>query len=70
VYALDAADEVAELVAKERACCAFLDFDMTTRADGVHLVITAPESAAEAAAMLFDHFAPDLARSNEQKEPA
>ena len=25
VYALDASDEVAELVAKERACCAFLD---------------------------------------------
>jgi len=70
VYAPDAAAEVSELVAKERACCAFLDFDMTTRADGVHLVITAPERAAEAADMLFDYFAPDLARAIEQKEPA
>lgn len=70
LYAADAADEVASLVAKERACCAFLDFVMTTRADGVHLVITTPESAAEAADMLFDHFAPGLARANEQKEPA
>ncbi|WP_246660269.1 hypothetical protein [Rhizobium sp. FKL33] len=70
VYAADAADEVAELVAKERACCAFLDFDRTIRADGVHLVITAPESAAEAADMLFDHFSPDLAHAIDQKEPA
>ncbi len=70
VYAADAADEVSELVAKEKACCAFLDFDMTTRSDGVHLVITAPESAAGSADMLFSHFAPDLARAIEQKAPA
>jgi hypothetical protein len=70
VYAADAAGEVSELVAKERACCAFLDFDMTNKSDGVHLVITAPESAAGSADMLFSHFAPDLARAIERKEAA
>lgn len=61
VYAPEAADEVREMVIKERACCAFLRFDLSITNGEVHLLITAPETAREAADMLFDHFAPELA---------
>lgn len=61
-YDRDALDKVQDLVAKEADCCAFLDFDLRHDAAGVHLAITAPASAAEAADELFAHFAPELAR--------
>jgi len=67
-YASDAAADVNELVAKERACCSFLDFDLRQDATGVHLLINAPPEAAEATDLLFAHFAPDLA-SHQEKEP-
>lgn len=68
-YEPGALDEVHDLIAKEKACCAFLSFDLENNASGVFLTITAPKSAAESADVLFDHFAPDLAASN-PKEPA
>lgn len=60
-YTAQAADEVRDLVAKERECCPFLDFDLTQDRSGVHLRITAPVEATEAADLLFAHFAPDAA---------
>jgi hypothetical protein len=60
-YAPAAASKVKELVRKERACCAFLKFDLREAKDAVHLTVIAPEEAREAVDMLFDHFAPDAA---------
>jgi len=61
VYGPEGADDVREMVRKEQECCAFLRFDLSVANDAVHLLITAPEAALEAADMLFNHFAPDLA---------
>jgi hypothetical protein len=58
---------VRELVRKEQTCCAFLDFDLRSNLSGILLTITAPKSAADAADMLFNHFAPDLAASNSEE---
>lgn len=63
-YEPQAADEVRDLVAKEKACCAFLSFDLKHNANGVFLTVTAPKSAAEAADALFDHFAPEFGLTN------
>lgn len=60
-YAHDAAAEVESLVASESECCAFLDFRLRRDEAGVHVAISAPASAAEAADVLFAHFAPELA---------
>jgi hypothetical protein len=62
-YAAAAAARVREMVQKEQACCGFLRFDLREDARGVHLTITAPEQAREAATELFWHFAPEPARS-------
>ncbi len=64
VYAQDALELVRQLVRDEQSCCAFLDFKLVDRSDGVHLSITAPEEAAEAADLLFAHFAPEFAHQN------
>lgn len=61
VYDRNALPAVQELVRDEQRCCAFLDFGMSNRADSVHLSITAPVEAAQAADTLFAHFAPELA---------
>lgn len=61
-YAPAALAEVEDLVAKESACCAFLDFDLKLVSREVALRITAPASAAAAADELFTHFAPELAQ--------
>ncbi len=61
-YGPEALDEVRDLVAKESACCAFLDFDIHNGDREVALTITAPVAAFAAADELFAHFAPDLAR--------
>ncbi len=63
-YEPNALDDVRDLVAKEEACCAFLTFDLKSSPRDVVLTITAPQAAAEAADLLFDHFAPELASSN------
>ena len=56
-----AAADVQELVGKEQECCAFLSFELRQDDAGIHLTITAPSEASEAADVLFAHFAPDLA---------
>ena len=62
-YGPEAVEAVRDLVRKEQSCCAFLRFEMREDAHGVHLSVTAPERARDAADLLFAHFAPDLARS-------
>jgi hypothetical protein len=47
-YAPDAAARVRQLVAQERACCAFLQFELHEDGDEVRLLVTAPPAAAEA----------------------
>ncbi len=56
-YDAGAAAEVRELVALERACCAFLDFQLDERADRLVLTITAPPSAQGAIEEIFSEFA-------------
>lgn len=51
-----AAAELRELVRQEQACCGFLRFDLEETADAIHLSITAPPEAGEAAEVLFGHF--------------
>jgi hypothetical protein len=55
-YAPEARDRVREMVHKEQACCAFLDFDLREEPREIRLTITAPESAREAADTLFELF--------------
>ena len=57
-YARNVADRVRELVAKEQACCAFLDFAVSEIDEGVRLTITAPERAKDVADALFEQFVP------------
>ena len=57
-YHLDAAPELKALVALERDCCAFLDFDLQVARGEVRLAITAPEGADDAAQWLFAQFLP------------
>ncbi|MGX8013767.1 hypothetical protein ACVDG8_034760 [Mesorhizobium sp. ORM8.1] len=63
-YGPEALEEVTDLMRKEQTCCSFLTFDLKTDRRAVVLTITAPQEAAEAADLLFDHFAPELASSN------
>lgn len=55
-YEAAALDDVRELVRGEQACCAFLHFDLDERADKLVLTITAPETARDAADLLFEQF--------------
>ncbi|MCA0046214.1 hypothetical protein LB577_04485 [Mesorhizobium sp. B283B1A] len=63
-YGREALEEVTELMRKEQTCCSFLTFDLKTSPRAVVLTIIAPQAAADAADLLFDHFAPELAASN------
>ena len=56
VYARDATAQVHDLVRREQQCCAFLTFTIREDADGVRLLIEAPESARAAATELFEQF--------------
>lgn len=47
-YAPEAAARVRQLVEQERACCAFLQFELHEEADEVRLLVTAPAAAAAA----------------------
>lgn len=47
-YAPEAAQRVRRLVEQERACCAFLEFELHEDAEEVRLLVTAPPAAAEA----------------------
>jgi len=60
IYEDAVTERVRELVRQEQACCAFLRFNVHEESDGVHLTVTAPEEAREAADLLFEHFAPDI----------
>jgi hypothetical protein len=55
-YAPDAAERVRGMVRNEQTCCSFLTFDLREAPDEIRLIITAPESAREAADMLFEQF--------------
>ena len=55
-YAPGARERVREMVRIEQDCCAFLTFDLHEEPDQLRLVITAPETAREAADMLFQQF--------------
>jgi len=55
-FAGTAAERVREMVRKEKDCCGFLKFDLREVEQEVHLTITAPEEAREAADFLFEQF--------------
>jgi hypothetical protein len=55
-YAPDAVERVRSMVASEQHCCAFLNFDLREQPDAVHVTITAPENARDAADELFEQF--------------
>ena len=63
-YAPEAAARVREMVRNEQACCSFLTFDLQEAPDEIRLTITAPESAREAADMLFEQFVADAPASS------
>jgi len=74
-YAGAAAQSVARIVDLERACCAFLDFDIKGTADEVELSITAPEQDGTDAQWLFEQFmpavgSPDAAAASKASECA
>ena len=73
IYDASAARHVREMVDRERACCAFLDFDLREDARRIYLTITALEDAGQAADELLRYFAPELAASAQnppiKKEP-
>lgn len=58
-YDLAAASELAEIVTLERECCAFLDFELRTRADAVELVIVGPRQEEGDTQWLFSQFLPE-----------
>lgn len=55
-YASHAAARVREMVEKEQACCAFLDFKLNDGASETQVTVRAPEDARAAADELFDQF--------------
>jgi hypothetical protein len=62
-YAPETADGVREMVRRERACCAFLTFDLRETSEEIQLMIRAPEEARGALAMLCGQFWPSAASS-------
>ena len=60
-YGPEALDQIEALVAMEAECCSFLDFDLQSDVDGVHLTITAPIEALVVADGLFAHCSAELA---------
>ncbi|MEZ5997009.1 MAG: hypothetical protein R3C25_14795 [Hyphomonadaceae bacterium] len=56
-YAPAAAARVRDMVRREQACCAFLDFDIAEHDDAVRVRVTAPAEARVAAETLFADFA-------------
>ena len=55
-YAPEAVERVRAMVASEQHCCAFLNFEVEEQPDAVHVRITAPANARDAADELFEHF--------------
>ena len=57
-YDAAAAEPLARIVELERACCAFLDFELNASADAIELSITAPNQEGTGAQRLFAQFLP------------
>lgn len=55
-YAPEALARVHEMVRRERACCAFLDFQIVEETSAVVVCIVAPEEARVAAESLYEEF--------------
>ena len=55
-YAPDTVEHVRAMVTAEQRCCAFLEFQVLEQPDAVHVTITAPEIARDAADELFAQF--------------
>ena len=55
-YAPNAIERVRAMVTGEQHCCAFLEFEVREQTDAVHVRITAPENARDAADELFAQF--------------
>ena len=55
-YAREARERVHEMVRNEQACCAFLAFELQEAGNEIRLTVTAPETAREAADVLFEQF--------------
>ncbi|MGN6526745.1 MAG: hypothetical protein ACTHL8_10175 [Burkholderiaceae bacterium] len=62
-YRAVARAEVERLVAAERACCAFLRFELRTAGDVLELAIDAPAGIGLDARWLFDQFLPEDAHA-------
>jgi hypothetical protein len=60
-YAPKAVQQVQELMRQERACCAFLTFEVHEQTDAVILTIKAPEEARSTVDALFEAFLPPKA---------
>lgn len=58
VYRAEVAEELQRVVALERACCAFLTFDLAVSDAQVVLTIEAPQEAREAVRGLLSPFLP------------
>jgi hypothetical protein len=54
LYAVEARPQVLEMVRAERACCAFLTFDVHEEPDALRVVVETPEGARAAADSLFE----------------
>jgi hypothetical protein len=63
VYDRRARDDLERIVDAERACCAFLDFDLADRRGHVELRIRAPAGLATHAHWLFEQFLPRRPRT-------
>lgn len=69
-YDAGAARQVARIVELERACCAFLDFDLKASTNEVGLTITAPEQEGTDAQWLFAQFMPAVRQPEAQAPKA
>jgi len=57
-YRLEAKDELERIVAAERECCSFLEFELEDAPTSIVLSIQAPEGGEADARWLFDQFLP------------
>jgi hypothetical protein len=55
-YTPNTVERVRAMVTAEQHCCAFLEFEVRERPDAVHVTITAPQNARDAADELFAQF--------------
>jgi hypothetical protein len=65
LYARDASEQVRAMVDDESHCCPFLNFERREEPAAIRVVITAPDSARDAADELFNQFIPGRAESGQ-----